>query len=158
MTQRDSWEIPTFNRFEINSQECNTPQRTGKKKTTSPLDQEITMKKQRECDTETNDSNILVEMSDNVDTVENENHLTPQNLTETISSLSSPHKHQTQIQMPTPVDSNSLYYGPSAITNEHNGPVPTENVGWDMANNSGIVRNPNSTRTVTSNAKEVETA
>ena len=60
--------------------------------------------------------------------------------------------------MPRPADSNSLYYGPSAISNEHDGPVPTENVGRDMANNSGIVCNPNSTRAVTSNPIEVETA
>ena len=91
MTQRDSWEIPTFNRFETYSQECNTPQRAGKKKATSPLDQEITMKKQKECDTERNDLNNVIEMSDNVVTDENEHHfihLTPQNLTETISFLS----------------------------------------------------------------------
>ena len=158
MTQRDSWEIPTFNRFETYSQECNTPQRAGKKKATSPLDQEITMKKQKECDTETNDLNNVIEKSDNVVTDENEHHLTPQNLTETISFLSSPHKHQTQMQMPTPLDSNTLYYGPSAISNEHNRPVPIENVGRDMPNNSGIMNNSISSETVTANTKEVETA
>ena len=62
------------------------------------------------------------------------------------------------MQMPTPVDSNTIYYGPSAISNEHYRPVPTENVGRDITNNSGIMNNSISSQTVTANTKEVETA
>ena len=98
----------------------------GKKKATSPLDADLNTKKQKESNFEANgdlgSSPILVNTVNETEVPlnrVNDHPLISCSMTENIMHLS-PQSTQgsAQLQMPTPVDSATLYYGPTVL-NEH---------------------------------------
>lgn len=130
VSQREEHVIPTFNRYEpfANEQINDTPQRAGKKKATSPIDIDVTMKKQKECDLDSTQdtTNFLLDAENTNNSDGNVHILPPRNLSDIGPSLSPSHEKPIQIQMPTPVNSAELYYGPPTL-NEQNVTIHIEN-------------------------------
>lgn len=124
VSQREEREISTFNRFEpfTNEQINDTPQRAGKKKATSPVDIDVTMKKQRECDLDItqNTTNFLLDAEDTSTNDANVHILPPRNLSDIGPPISPLHEKPVELRMPTPVNSAELYYGPPILQNPNN--------------------------------------
>lgn len=124
VSQREEREIPTFNRFEpfTNEQINDTPQRAGKKKATSPVDIDVTMKKQKECDLDrTQDTtNFLLDAEDTSTNDANVHILPPRNLSDIGPPISPLNENPVELRMPTPVNSAELYYGPHILQNPIN--------------------------------------
>lgn len=155
-TETRSGSLPVSNPFDpLNDSVANDEtlpirphQRGGKKKATSPLDRDYTNKKQKEyvSDSENNEmensvimtcdtpDNVVIHngITDNVnDTAVNSDNKTdnPTYIAETQHSR----LVEEQLQMPTAVDSESLYYGPNARpdtekTADTNLPTQTQNI------------------------------
>ena len=125
-----SWEVPLSNRFETTSQLQNTPQRMGKKKATSPIDTEVTMKKQKECEPQ-NECIITNQVKDNVITGE-QLLMQPRKLNDDSISILSPNQ-EVQLQMPMAVDSATLYYGPDKVHTEQ---TKSSNINTEAASHN----------------------
>ena len=110
VSQRDKWEVPTSNPIETTSKLHDTPQRMGKKKATSPIDTEVTTKKQREWETE--NEHINPKQVNENDKNGEQSFLQPFKINDDSLSLLMPNQ-DVQLQMPVAVDSATLYYGPA---------------------------------------------
>ena len=115
VSQRDTWVVPTSNRFETTSKFHDSPQRMGKKKATSPIDTEVNTKKQREWETE--NEHIYHKQVNENDKNGEQSFLQPYKMNDNSLSLLSPNE-DVQLQMPVAVDSATLYYGSAKVHSE----------------------------------------